>query len=367
MGRCGVVPVLVLLVYPVAPYLPHNDCGDPPPIANSYRTFPDNSTVEYWCMDTYFLSSGDLVRDCINGTYTGTSPVCTLDCGPPLNTSYASINSTGTKAGDTVTYTCPNGFLVSSTDTECSGSSGYWLAGDRCFANVSLDVTPFTATQTSTANLTDILNTVILSSLSPNSTFDAPNAVDQTNLALNLLTGGCSSTKLEQRPSMTVTLGDYYTIYQVAVTLPNDDFAFSIPNLIVRSASSHSHLGSLCMKHKDTIPAGSRFVAVCSGNRYPVPGKILRFEVDFGNNPGMLQICQIEVYGRPVISVDCGQPPAVPFAVITTPPSSTFYKLADEAVTYECIEGYTMKSGKGTGYCNSRGNWVVSITCTGQR
>ncbi|XP_071092008.1 uncharacterized protein [Haliotis cracherodii] len=365
MGRSETLSVLVVLAYHVAADLPYNDCGEPPPSANTYRTFPDNNTVEYRCIDTYILSSGDLVRNCINGTYTGTSPICTLDCGPPLNTSYASINSTGSKEGDTVTYTCPGGFLVSSTNTECSGQDGYWLAGDRCFANASLDVAVFTAVQTSTATLNDIRNTTAaLLALSSTSTFHPANAVDPTKLGVSLLNGDCSSTALEQRPHMNVTLGDYYDVYQVAVTLPDDDFAFSLPNLNVRLASNPNHRLYSCMQHMTSIPAGSRFVATCTGKRYPAFGRHLQLEVDFGDQLGMLQICQIEVYARPITSVDCGQPPERPFAVMTSPPSTTHFKSAEERVTYECVEGYTVKSGRETGYCNVNGYWTVTIVCT---
>ncbi|XP_046367076.2 uncharacterized protein LOC124142560 isoform X2 [Haliotis rufescens] len=365
MGRSETLSVLVVLAYHVAADLPYNDCGEPPPSANTYRTFPDNNTVEYRCIDTYILSSGDLVRNCINGTYTGTSPICTLDCGPPLNTSYASINSTGSKEGDTVTYTCPDGFLVSSTNTECSGQNGYWLAGDRCFANASLDVAVFTAVQTSTATLDDIRNTTAtLLALSSTSTFHPANAVDPTKLGVSLLNGDCSSTALEQRPHMNVTLGDHYDVYQVAVTLPDDDFAFSLPNLNVRLTNNPSHRLYSCMQHMTSIPAGSRFVATCTGKRYPAFGRHLQLEVDFGDQLGMLQICQIEVYARPITSVDCGQPPERPFAVMTSPPSTTHYKSPVEWVTYDCVEGYTVKSGREKGYCNVNGYWTVSIVCT---
>ncbi|XP_048253854.1 uncharacterized protein LOC125381216 [Haliotis rufescens] len=303
MERRGVLHLLMLLVYHVAAELPINDCDEPPPSANTYRTFPDNSTVEYRCIDTYILSSGDLVRHCVDGKYNGTSPICSLTCGPPLNTSYASINSTGSKEGDTVTYTCPDGWLVSSTNTECSGKDGYWLAGDRCFANVSLDIAALTAVQTSTATLNDIRQTTITPlSLSLTPTFDAANALDPIKLGVSLLTGDCSSTGLEQRPHMTVTLDNYYTIYQVAVTLPDDDFAFSLPNLNIGSSTRLQTTWQTCMKHKGTIPSGSRFVATCEGTRYPVHGKYLLLEVDFGDEPGMLQICQIEVYGHPLTS-----------------------------------------------------------------
>ncbi|XP_046583595.1 uncharacterized protein LOC124290813 [Haliotis rubra] len=365
MVRSGALSMLVLMVYHTAADLPHNDCGEPPPCANTYRTFPENNTVEYRCIDTYFISSGDLVRHCVNGKYNGTCPVCTLDCGPPLNTSYASISSTGTKAGDKVTYTCPDGFLVPSTDTECSGSSGTWLAGDRCFANSTLDVAAFTAVQTSTATLDDILNTTTVHlPLPTNPVFSAAYAVDPTKLGVSLANGDCSSTAREQRPHMNVTLGNFYDVFRVAVTLPDDDFAYSLPNLAVKLQNNPAHRWHTCMKHTAIIPVGSRFVATCTGQRYPGFGKYLQLEVDFGDNPGMLQICRIEVYARPLTSVDCGQLPQRPFSVITSRPSTTHYNRAVERVTYECIEGYSVKGGRILSHCNVNGYWTGSIVCT---
>ncbi|XP_067650835.1 uncharacterized protein [Haliotis asinina] len=345
--------------------LPHNDCGEPPPCANTYRTFPDNNTVEYRCIDTYVLSAGDLVRHCVDGKYNGTCPVCTLDCGPPLNTSYASITSTGTEGGDKVTYTCPDGFLVSSTETECSVAYGYWWVGDRCFANSSLDVAAFTAVQTSTATLDDILNTTAVHlQLPPDVAFNATYAVDPTKLGVSLANGECSSTARERRPHMNVTLGSFYDIFQVAVTLPDDAFAYSLPNLEVKLQNHPTHRWSTCMKHTAIIPVGSRFVATCRGHRYPGYGKYIQLEADFGDNLGMLQICRIEVYARPITSVDCGQPPLRPFSMLTRRPSTTHHNRYAERVSYECIEGYSVKGGRTQSSCNVNGYWTGSVVCT---
>ncbi|XP_046583593.1 uncharacterized protein LOC124290811 [Haliotis rubra] len=365
----GGLPLLLLLVYLVAASfdLPINDCGEPPPSANTYRTFPDNNTVEYRCIDTYLLSSGDLVRNCVNGKYTGVTPLCILNCGPPLNSTYASFDITGTYEGDNVTYNCVQGSFGSSTVTECSATRGYWEEGSSCAA--SLDAASFTAKQTTTATADDILRNITSSvSIPASATFIAPNAVDPTKQGLSLLTGGCSSTKYEERPRMSIYLGDYYTIYQVAVTLPNDDFVSSIPNLRVSSSSNSffEKYTSTCLSHRDSIPAGSRFLANCSRSRYPYGGRYIHLEVDFGDEHGMLQICKVEVYAHPRTLVDCGQPPERPFAVVTSPPSNTYYQNNKHEVTYECIDGYTVKYGHGRGYCSIYGTWSVSFSCTAE-
>lgn len=43
-------------------------------------------------------------------------------------------------------------------------------------------------------------------------------------------------------------------------------------------------------------------MANCSVTRYPPSGKYIHLEADFGDKTGMLQICRIEVYARPVTS-----------------------------------------------------------------
>ncbi|XP_067650836.1 uncharacterized protein [Haliotis asinina] len=354
--------------------LPTNDCGEPPPSANTYRTFPDNNTVEYRCIDTFVLSSGDLVRHCVNGKYSGATPLCIANCGPPLNSTSASFVTSGTYEGDNVTYTCPQGSYVSSTVTKCSAITGYWEDVDSCavtyqpiFYQVSLDAASFTARQTTTATADDISRNLSSSiSISAGATFIADNAVDTTNQGLSLLTGDCSSTKSEENPKMSIYLGDTYAIYQVAVTLPNDTFVTSIPNLRVSRSSSNyfERYTSTCLRHTTSIPAGSRFLAKCFRSRYPSGAKYIHLEVDYGAEQGMLQICKVEVYAHLLTLVDCGQPPERPFAVITIPPSNTYYQNNIHEVTYDCIEGYTLKSGHGKGYCTSYGTWSVSLACT---
>ena len=55
-------------------------CAEPPPVANAYRSvtsYDVGTNVTYTCYEGYQLTSGSWHRTCnVTGEYTGQSPVC---------------------------------------------------------------------------------------------------------------------------------------------------------------------------------------------------------------------------------------------------------------------------------------------------
>ncbi|XP_048253224.1 uncharacterized protein LOC124142598 [Haliotis rufescens] len=49
---------------------------------------------------------------------------------------------------------------------------------------------------------------------------------------------------------------------------------------------------------------------------------------------------------------------------MSSTPSNTHYQNNKYQVTYECIDGYTVKSGRVKGYCSTYGTWTASFVCT---
>ena len=54
-------------------------CGSPVAADHSYVASSNGSWALYACLEGYRHLSGDLVRQCVNATWTGLSTTCTVD------------------------------------------------------------------------------------------------------------------------------------------------------------------------------------------------------------------------------------------------------------------------------------------------
>ncbi|XP_053375875.1 furin-like isoform X2 [Mercenaria mercenaria] len=107
------------------------DCCSLEPPANGNVNFISTTTwsiATYTCLTGYAVSSGNSLRTCSSyGIWTGTAPVCDIDCGPLDSPANGTVISSSTTKGSTATYSCLNGLTVKSGDVlRACASDGSW-------------------------------------------------------------------------------------------------------------------------------------------------------------------------------------------------------------------------------------------------
>ncbi|XP_046367078.2 uncharacterized protein LOC124142563 [Haliotis rufescens] len=301
-----IVNMIVFEPFLIKGDVPFNQCGDPPPVPNTYRTFPDNVTVTYRCMDNFILTSGNRTRVCEDGNYTGEAPVCNLTCGPPFNTT----ESTGILPDNvdgyienSVTYLCGIDGVGNGTRSTCSKIQEGWDKGDRCYHPLN------------TSNVLCHDNGV-----------------------------NCS-----------VNFSFFYDIHKVSISIP----AFSNENMTIKlSIQDWSSEKTYNKSTNETV-----FEIVFNNSRYGISGKSMQIQFEPAPDNTTIQHGNFQMYARPVAHVDCGRPQHIPHANIISWPDSTRHG-DHNRTTYACIEGFTSRAGPEYSTCGRNGNWRKSIVCT---
>ncbi|ESO97515.1 hypothetical protein LOTGIDRAFT_152606 [Lottia gigantea] len=135
-------------------------CQEPSPVPNAYREWSGigmTAEVNYTCYTHYVLMSGDLVRTCVNGVYTGDEPVCKLDCGVPRNLEGATVSYPSTTSDLTsvskAKYDCLPGLKVKgnskNTENIAEGCKAFLADGSNVDHVVDGDTTCKPLTDTS--------------------------------------------------------------------------------------------------------------------------------------------------------------------------------------------------------------------------
>ncbi|XP_063413316.1 CUB and sushi domain-containing protein 3-like [Mytilus trossulus] len=85
-------------------------------------------TVTYTCNTGYELTSGNLVRTCMeNKNWSGNQPVCTITCPDPGESDHVTRQLNGNNPTETVVYKCDSGYdYFSGNTTRVCGSDGQW-------------------------------------------------------------------------------------------------------------------------------------------------------------------------------------------------------------------------------------------------
>ncbi|XP_053375877.1 neuroendocrine convertase 2-like [Mercenaria mercenaria] len=88
--------------------------------------------AKYSCDDGYAFIGGDLTRLCgSDGVWTGTEPICDIDCGPLVAPVNGSVSYNGTTYDFSAVYACNEGFSINDGDEEriCS-EYGEWTGSE---------------------------------------------------------------------------------------------------------------------------------------------------------------------------------------------------------------------------------------------
>ncbi|XP_062852030.1 CUB and sushi domain-containing protein 1-like [Trichomycterus rosablanca] len=107
-------------------------CGDPGPIANGIyigNEFTFNKTVHYRCNPGYIMEplSWDTLRCSKDGMWNQTKPTCkVIMCGQPPAIRYGKVEGSDLQWGSSVAYSCFNGYQLSSSGIATCEGNGTW-------------------------------------------------------------------------------------------------------------------------------------------------------------------------------------------------------------------------------------------------
>ncbi|CAG2239338.1 CSMD [Mytilus edulis] len=117
-------------------------CQNTWPVAFSTISTTGNKyqdTLTYTCNTGYELTSGNLVRTCMeNKNWSGNQPVCTITCPDPGESDHVTRQLNGNNPTETVVYKCDSGYdYFSGNTTRVCRSDGQWsgekLVCSKCF------------------------------------------------------------------------------------------------------------------------------------------------------------------------------------------------------------------------------------------
>ncbi|XP_071126659.1 CUB and sushi domain-containing protein 3-like isoform X2 [Mytilus edulis] len=119
-------------------------CQNTWPVAFSTISTTGNKyqdTVTYTCNTGYELTSGNLVRTCMeNKNWSGNQPVCTITCPDPGESDHVTRQLNGNNPTETVVYKCDSGYdYFSGNTTRVCGSDGQW-SGEKLVCRAYLAV-----------------------------------------------------------------------------------------------------------------------------------------------------------------------------------------------------------------------------------
>ncbi|XP_060552973.1 sushi, von Willebrand factor type A, EGF and pentraxin domain-containing protein 1-like [Ruditapes philippinarum] len=106
------------------------NCGEAPSIDNGSVSAPvtiDGATASYTC-DFGFENLGTFTtRQCVEGTWSKESITCTIkECGPLANIAHGTVSAASTTHGSTATYSCQYGYERTSGDITRNCVDGTW-------------------------------------------------------------------------------------------------------------------------------------------------------------------------------------------------------------------------------------------------
>ncbi|XP_060555852.1 plasminogen-like [Ruditapes philippinarum] len=107
-----------------------NNCGPLVDIAHgtvSAASTTHGSTATYACQYGYERTSGDITRNCVDGTWDGIEMTCTIkDCGGLPTISHGSVSVPYTTHGATATYSCDSKCSITSGHSSRTCDNGVW-------------------------------------------------------------------------------------------------------------------------------------------------------------------------------------------------------------------------------------------------
>ncbi|XP_053396028.1 sushi, von Willebrand factor type A, EGF and pentraxin domain-containing protein 1-like [Mercenaria mercenaria] len=345
------------------------DCGSPENVDGADVTTSndnlENSVATYVCENGYTHTSGDLERTCgSNGTWNGTSPVCTPDCGAPENADGANVTTSNDNLENSVaTYVCENGYTHTSGDLELTcGSDGKWngtapVCTSDCGSPANVD-----GANVSTSN-DNLENSV--------ATYVCENGHTHTSGDLEL-TCGSDGKWNGTAPVCTPDCGSPANVDGANVTTSNDNLENSVATYVCENGHTHTFgdLERTCGsngKWNGTAP-------VCTpdcGAPENVDGANVTTSNDNLENSVATYVCEngyTHTSGdlertcgsdgkwngtAPVCTSDCGAPANVDSANVTTSNDN----LENSVATYVCENGHTHTSGDLERTCGSNGKW----------
>ncbi|XP_064393625.1 uncharacterized protein LOC135341070 isoform X2 [Halichondria panicea] len=115
------------------------NCPDLPPLTNGMITYSDRSTnnrlflsnATHFCNTGYTLTGGDTTRVCVSGSWSGSAPICLLNCPdlPPLTNGMITYSDGSTNNSlflSNATHFCNTGYTLTGGDTTRVCVSGSW-------------------------------------------------------------------------------------------------------------------------------------------------------------------------------------------------------------------------------------------------
>ncbi|XP_063401402.1 sushi, von Willebrand factor type A, EGF and pentraxin domain-containing protein 1-like [Mytilus trossulus] len=337
-------------------------------LSTTGQTYRNNAT--YYCNDGYTID-GERLRICqSNGTWSGSSPICSLATCPSLETPEGgSVSTTNLTVSSIATYSCLEGYLIEGENIRVCQPEGFWSSKAPSCVSVSCQVLEspdngnvntlgLTFRNIATYSCSDgySLEGGSIRVCQSDGTWSgtSPNCRLVTCPSLTIEGGSTSITRLTVNGAATYVCEEGYLIEgdNIRLCQPNGEWSGNEPNCVIIScpilmAPNNGQLSTTGQTYRNNATYS------CS-HEYTIEGESLRICQSNGTWSGVSPNCSLTTC--PSLKIPAGGN------------VSTTNLTVSGIATYSCDEGYLME-GENIRVCQPQGFWssraptCVPVSC----